>query len=70
MIQDDVSKPFYAMQVLQVLTEEARRGGCISPLHSCRPTVEAAINSLRYTLLPMMGAQSFGGNLTTSSHSA
>ena len=32
---------------LQVLTEAARRGGCMAPLHSCREAAEAAIQSLR-----------------------
>ena len=32
---------------LKVLTDSARRGGCIAPLHSCREAAEAAIQSLR-----------------------
>ena len=32
---------------LQVLTDAARRGGCIAPLHSCREAAEAAVQSLR-----------------------
>ena len=34
-------------EILDILTQDAREGGCLSPLHSCRTEAEAAIKSLR-----------------------
>lgn len=34
-------------EVLEVLTRDAEKGGCLSALHSCREQAEEAIKSLR-----------------------